>query len=66
MFICIRIQNGYTNNKRGRSYEQEISASYLGKINSGYLDYITIRFKCACVMFLKVFVKNQRIIFYIR
>jgi 2-amino-4-hydroxy-6-hydroxymethyldihydropteridine diphosphokinase len=26
--------------KRGRSYEQEISASYLDKINSGYLDYI--------------------------
>jgi deoxyguanosine kinase len=26
--------------KRGRSYEQNISAEYLDKINSGYLDYI--------------------------
>jgi 2-amino-4-hydroxy-6-hydroxymethyldihydropteridine diphosphokinase len=26
--------------KRGRSYEQEIEASYLEKINQGYLDYI--------------------------
>jgi len=26
--------------KRGRSYEQEIPASYLNKINNGYLDYI--------------------------
>jgi deoxyguanosine kinase len=26
--------------KRGRSYEQKISAEYLDKINSGYLDYI--------------------------
>jgi deoxyadenosine/deoxycytidine kinase len=26
--------------KRGRSYEQEISAEYLEKINQGYLDYI--------------------------
>lgn len=26
--------------KRGRSYEQEISAGYLEKINFGYLDYI--------------------------
>ncbi|MEM8521950.1 2-amino-4-hydroxy-6-hydroxymethyldihydropteridine diphosphokinase [Flavobacterium sp. PL12] len=26
--------------KRGRSYEQEIPADYLDKINSGYLDYI--------------------------
>lgn len=26
--------------KRGRSYEQEIEADYLDKINSGYLDYI--------------------------
>jgi deoxyguanosine kinase len=26
--------------KRGRSYEQEIPAEYLDKINSGYLDYI--------------------------
>jgi deoxyadenosine/deoxycytidine kinase len=25
---------------RGRSYEQEIPAEYLEKINSGYLDYI--------------------------
>jgi deoxyadenosine/deoxycytidine kinase len=26
--------------QRGRSYEQEIPAEYLIKINSGYLDYI--------------------------
>lgn len=26
--------------RRGRSYEQEITADYLGKINRGYLDYI--------------------------
>lgn len=26
--------------KRGRNYEQEIPASYLNKINNGYLDYI--------------------------
>ena len=26
--------------QRGRSYEQEIPAEYLEKINSGYLDYI--------------------------
>ena len=26
--------------KRGRSYEQEIEAEYLEKINHGYLDYI--------------------------
>lgn len=26
--------------KRGRSYEQEIPAEYLDKINTGYLDYI--------------------------
>ena len=26
--------------KRGRSYEQNIPADYLDKINSGYLDYI--------------------------
>lgn len=26
--------------KRGRSYEQEIEADYLDKINTGYLDYI--------------------------
>lgn len=26
--------------KRGRSYEQEIEANYLDKINTGYLDYI--------------------------
>ena len=25
---------------RGRSYEQEIPAEYLEKINNGYLDYI--------------------------
>ncbi len=26
--------------KRGRSYEQNIPADYLDKINNGYLDYI--------------------------
>jgi deoxyadenosine/deoxycytidine kinase len=26
--------------KRGRSYEQDIPADYLEKINQGYLDYI--------------------------
>jgi deoxyadenosine/deoxycytidine kinase len=26
--------------ERGRSYEQEIPAAYLEKINNGYLDYI--------------------------
>ena len=26
--------------KRGRAYEQDIKASYLEKINRGYLDYI--------------------------
>jgi len=26
--------------RRGRSYEQEIPAEYLDKINKGYLDYI--------------------------
>jgi deoxyadenosine/deoxycytidine kinase len=26
--------------ERGRSYEQEIPAEYLEKINNGYLDYI--------------------------
>ena len=26
--------------KRGRSYEQDISESYLAKINQGYLDFI--------------------------
>jgi deoxyadenosine/deoxycytidine kinase len=26
--------------RRGRSYEQEIPADYLEKINKGYLDYI--------------------------
>jgi deoxyadenosine/deoxycytidine kinase len=26
--------------RRGRSYEQEIPADYLDKINKGYLDYV--------------------------
>lgn len=30
--------------KRGRSYEQEIPAEYLEKINQGYLDYIKTQF----------------------
>ncbi len=29
--------------KRGRSYEQEISAEYLEKINTAYLDYLKIQ-----------------------
>lgn len=48
--------------KRGRSYEQEISAEYLEKINSGYLDYINTQ-KGLNVLIIDVsdrdFVKNQ-------
>lgn len=48
--------------RRGRSYEQEISAEYLEKINSGYLDYIKTQ-KDLNVLVIDVserdFVKNQ-------
>jgi deoxyguanosine kinase len=48
--------------KRGRSYEQEISASYLDKINSGYLDYIKSQSDVNVLIIdvsKKDFVKNQ-------
>ena len=48
--------------KRGRSYEQEISASYLDKINSGYLDYIKSQSDLNVLIIDvsdKDFVKNQ-------
>jgi 2-amino-4-hydroxy-6-hydroxymethyldihydropteridine diphosphokinase len=48
--------------KRGRSYEQEIEASYLEKINQGYLDYIKTQTDLN-VLIIDVseldFVKNQ-------
>ncbi len=48
--------------KRGRSYEQEISAEYLEKINQGYLDYIKTQIDLN-VLIIDVseldFVKNQ-------
>ena len=48
--------------KRGRSYEQEIHADYLEKINSGYLDYIKSQTELN-VLIIDVsdrdFVKNQ-------
>lgn len=48
--------------RRGRSYEQEIPAEYLEKINSGYLDYIKTQ-KDLNVLIIDVserdFVKNQ-------
>lgn len=48
--------------KRGRSYEQEIPAAYLEKINHGYLDYIKTQTDLN-VLILDVsdldFVKNQ-------
>ena len=48
--------------RRGRSYEQEIPASYLEKINNGYLDYIKTQ-KDLNVLIIDVserdFVKNQ-------
>jgi deoxyadenosine/deoxycytidine kinase len=48
--------------KRGRSYEQEIEASYLEKINQGYLDYIKTQSNLN-VLIIDVseldFVKNQ-------
>ena len=49
--------------RRGRSYEQEIPANYLEKINSGYLDYIKTQ-KDLNVLVIDVserdFVKNQQ------
>ncbi len=48
--------------RRGRSYEQEIPAEYLEKINNGYLDYINTQ-KDLNVLVIDVsekdFVKNQ-------
>ena len=48
--------------RRGRGFEQEISADYLEKINSGYLDYIKSQ-KGLNVLIIDVsdkdFVKNQ-------
>ena len=48
--------------KRGRSYEQEIPADYLEKINSGYLDYIKSQTELN-VLIIDIsnrdFVKNQ-------
>jgi deoxyadenosine/deoxycytidine kinase len=48
--------------RRGRSYEQEIPADYLDKINKGYLDYINTQANLN-VLIIDVsdrdFVKNQ-------
>lgn len=54
--------------KRGRDYEQKISASYLDKINNGYLDYIKSQTNLN-VLIIDVsdrdFVKNQSEYIYI-
>jgi deoxyguanosine kinase len=54
--------------KRGRSYEQNIPASYLDKINNGYLDYIKSQTELN-VLIIDVsdrdFVKNQEDYLYI-
>jgi deoxyadenosine/deoxycytidine kinase len=54
--------------KRGRSYEQKIPASYLDKINNGYLDYIKSQTELN-VLIIDVsdrdFVKNQKDYLYI-
>ena len=54
--------------KRGRSYEQEIPAEYLEKINNGYLDYIKSQTELN-VLIIDVsdrdFVKNQKDYLYI-
>ncbi|TDD96487.1 2-amino-4-hydroxy-6-hydroxymethyldihydropteridine diphosphokinase [Flavobacterium cellulosilyticum] len=54
--------------KRGRDYEQNISAEYLDKINNGYLDYIKSQ-KDLNVLIIDVserdFVKNQEDYLYI-
>ena len=48
--------------RRGRSYEQEIPAEYLEKINRGYLDYIKSQTDLNVLIIdvsEKDFVKNQ-------
>lgn len=54
--------------RRGRSYEQEIPAEYLEKINNGYLDYIKTQ-KNLNVLIIDVsqmdFLKNQEHYLYI-
>ncbi|MBC7524491.1 MAG: 2-amino-4-hydroxy-6-hydroxymethyldihydropteridine diphosphokinase [Flavobacterium sp.] len=54
--------------RRGRSYEQEIDAAYLEKINNGYLDYIKSQ-KDLNVLIIDVshvdFLKNQEDYIYI-
>ena len=48
--------------RRGRSYEQEIPADYLDKINKGYLDYIKSQIELNVLIIDvsdKDFVKNQ-------
>jgi deoxyguanosine kinase len=54
--------------KRGRSYEQQIPAEYLDKINNGYLDYIKSQTELN-VLIIDVsdrdFVKNQSDYLYI-
>lgn len=54
--------------KRGRDYEQNISASYLDKINTGYLDYIKSQTNLNVLIIDvsdKDFVKNQEDYIYI-
>jgi deoxyadenosine/deoxycytidine kinase len=54
--------------KRGRSYEQNIPADYLDKINNGYLDYIKSQTNLN-VLIIDVsdrdFVENQKDYIYI-
>jgi deoxyadenosine/deoxycytidine kinase len=54
--------------RRGRSYEQEIPADYLEKINKGYLDYIKSQTNLNILIIdvsEKDFVKNQSDYIYI-
>jgi len=54
--------------KRGRDYEQKIPASYLDKINTGYLDYIKSQTELNVLMIDvsdRDFVKNQEDYLYI-
>lgn len=54
--------------KRGRDYEQKIPASYLDKINNGYLDYIKSQTELNVLIIDvsdKDFVKNQEDYLYI-
>jgi deoxyadenosine/deoxycytidine kinase len=54
--------------RRGRSYEQEIPADYLDKINKGYLDYINSQTNLNVLIIDvsdKDFVKNQSDYIYI-